>query len=185
MMGTGNELGAQGYAAIADREGIRFNVPPPAGVPNAMMLHVFNINEFAGDVAWIDVRWEGYQHKSAIGDEGDDLLQADDDELFLYIVNWDPVGDPMGAGNPVLHHLDHRQQGGGYVWVKLFQGAYRDYLIESIAFSDKPGGIAGKLDAGEEMARVTVYLRQSPGPTVWWQEQSMEIMSWNIRYYVQ
>ena len=87
----------------------------------------------------------------------------------------------------MLHYLDHREQGGGFIWVKLYQGAYRDYLIQSVGYQDKPGGTDGQFDLGlgEEMVTVRVYLRQSPGPSVWWEEQTMEIMSWSIQYHTQ
>lgn len=178
-------LGGLGYDAISHREGNRYNVPRPAALKNAVLLHQFSINETAAEVARIDVRWEGYQHKRAETADIAFNYQADDDELFLYIMNWTPEGDPMGAGTPVMHILDHREQGGGFIWLKLYQGAFRDYLVRSTAFRDEAGGTDGQLDAGEELATVTVYLRQSPGPSVWWEEQAMEIMSWSIEYYTQ
>jgi hypothetical protein len=150
-----------------------------------MLVHIFDIVERAslGEVARIDVTWEGYQHKRA--ETSDDAFnwQADDDQLFLYILNRDPLG-PI-PGTPVLHYLDHREQGGGFVWVKLYQGAYRDYLIKSIAYEDRNGDGARASDGGEDMVTVTAYLRQSPGPSVWWEEQAMEIMSWSIQYHAQ
>lgn len=179
---------AGNYSSIAEREGQRFDVPAPiGGQPNAMLVHIFDIVESSGEVARIDVRWEGYQHKRAEASDEDWNWQADDDQLFLYILNRDP-GFPAPAGAPgVLHYLDHREQGGGFIWVKLYQGAYRDYLIQSVGYQDKPGGTDGQFDLGlgEEMVTVRVYLRQSPGPSVWWEEQTMEIMSWSIQYHTQ
>jgi len=185
-IGGGTELGNLEYDAISHREGQRFDMQS-AVIPdiNAVLMHVFFINESSADVARIDAVWEGYQHVRAETADPSFNSQADDDELALFIVNWDPAGDPMGAGVPVMHYLDKRQQGAGFVWVKLYQGAYRDYLITSTAYRDKPLGIDGRMDPGEELAVVSVYLRQSPGPSVWWEKQSMEILSWNIDYYAQ
>jgi hypothetical protein len=184
--GTGTALGGPDIEAISHREGQRFDVPSPVGGElNAVLMHIFSGVNNSAEVARIDVRWEGYQHKRAETADAAYNYQADDDELSLFILNWDPDGDPAGAGTPVMHYLDHREQGGGFIWLKLYQGAYRDYLVRSIAFRDQPGGIDGQLDAGEEMALVTTYLRQSPGPSVWWEEQAMEIMSWHIEYYTQ
>jgi hypothetical protein len=189
---TRTPLGPQDYRAISHREGQRFDVPSPAagGDLNALLQHMFQINETSGEVAWINVSWEGYQHKRAETADEDYNWQADDDELFLYMVNWYP-----GAGVPVIHvldhrqqgggFLDHRQQGGGFVWLKLYQGAYRDYLIKSIAYADENDNNDFDPLEDRKLAMVTAYLRQSPGPSVWWEEQSMEILSWNIQYFTQ
>ena len=185
-IGGGIALGGLDVEAISHREGERFDMLS-AVTPdiNAVLMHVFFINESSADVARIDAVWEGYQHVRAETADASFNDQADDDELALFIANWDPAGDPTGAGMPVMHYLDRRQQGAGFVWVKLYQGAYRDYLVTSTAYRDKPLGIDGQMDPGEELAVVSVYLRQSPGPSVWWEKQSMEILSWNIDYYAQ
>ncbi len=184
-LGGALDLGAAGYDNISRREGRRFDVPVPSAEENAVLMHVFAINESSADVKWINVSWEGYQHKRAETADNNYNWQADDDQLYLYIANWDPDGDPEGAGNPVMHILDHRAQGGGFVWVKLYQGAYRDYLVNSIAYEDENDNNDYDPLEDRKLAMVTVYLRQSPGPSVWWEEQSMEILSWNIQYYVE
>jgi hypothetical protein len=49
---------------------------------------------------------------------------------------------------------------------------YREYTITTLA---KRGNT--------DIASITARLRQSPGPLIWWANQNIEIVAWEIRYY--
>lgn len=49
---------------------------------------------------------------------------------------------------------------------------YREYTITTLA---KRGNT--------DIASITARLRQSPGPLIWWANQDIEIVAWEIRYY--
>jgi hypothetical protein len=140
---------------------------------NACLWHMFEIAEDPDEVTRIDVHWEGYQTKVAptftwtfLWWEAAEI--RDDDELYLLMWNYEE--DPDGDGlNGKYHILERKEQDAGYTWVKIFQGGYADYLITSTASKD-----------GEDEVTITCLARQVPGPSVWWEDQLIDILSWNV-----
>jgi hypothetical protein len=135
------------------------------------MWHVFNIQEGKSDaslsqITRIDVHWEGYQTKAATrttwwGSEDN----RDNDELYLLLWNY-------GNTTQCYHILDCKEVDGGYTWVKIEHGSFTDYLITSNSSRD-----------GEDAVTITAYVRQTPGPSIWWEEQSLDILSWNVHIW--
>lgn len=154
---------ATGYPAIEAFDGVRHMVPIPGDdEDSACLWHEFYIpaGVLAEGVTGIDVRWEGYQ---AIAPENPKL---DDDELYLLIWNYNENKYEI---------LDNRMQDAGYTWVKVYQGAAVDYIIISTAYDE---------DAPEtKIVTITAYVRQIPGPTAWWEEQRLEILTWKIDWH--
>ena len=66
--------------------------------------------------------------------------------------------------------------GDDYTWVLVgteYDGqilTYQDYIVTCVA----------KDTNGKTLATITTYLRQTPGPSVWWEEQTVQILSWVI-----
>lgn len=153
---SASELDQAGYDAIEAIDGDRHAVADPGDEDNACLWHEFHIDELPTNVTRIDVRWEGYQAVGA------DKKKVDDDELWLLIWNYE---------YSKYHVLDHHQQDAGYTWVKVFRGACKDYIITSTAIEEE-----------NEIVTITCYARQTPGPSAWWEEQTIEILSWNISW---
>jgi hypothetical protein len=166
-----DRMGGTGYSAspltntsaIEAFDGVRHMVVDPGDDDNACLWHEFYIDEDPNDVTRIDVRWEGYQARTVEG-------KADDDELYLLL--WSYV---ESGGDNKYHILDNRQQDAGYTWVKVYQGAAVDYIIISTAYDE---------DAPDTpIVTITAYVRQLPGPTAWWEEQRLEILTWKIDWH--
>jgi len=157
-----SQLDNAGYDAIEAFEGIRHIVDPPAPEnQNTCLWHEFYIDENPADVTRIDVRWEGYQ---AIASEAP--KSADDDQLYLLIWQYG------GSGSNQYQVLDNRIQDAGYTWVRVYQGAAVDYIITSTAYAEG--------DPDTKVLTITSYVRQVPGATVWWEDQTIQLLSWNI-----
>lgn len=145
-----------GYPAIEAFDGVRHTVADPGDGDNACLWHEFYITETPADVTRIDVRWEGYQAKHR--------PPKDDGKLWLLIWNY---------YYSKYHVLEAREQDAGYTWVKVYRGACKDYIITSTAIDKE----------GNDIVTITCYARQIPGPSAWWEEQAMEILSWNIEWH--
>jgi hypothetical protein len=172
------ELDTGNYSRISAADGNRRLAtydPRLVGQNNSCMWHVFRIPEGnsalnQSKISKIEVHWEGYQTKAAPRQRWwsstDD--NRDDDELYLLLWNYGTTAAPVNK----YHILARKQQDAGYTWVKIAQGGYADYLITSTSSRD-----------GEDAITITCYIRQTPGPSLWWEEQSLEILSWNVQIH--
>ena len=157
-----SEMTDSDYEYIAQWQGKRHHVAHAGGGENACTWHQFQIDmqdyteTLAGNVSSMDLRWYGYQHKAA--------ESADNDPMWFMIWN---------DQRSFYHILDGREQHAGYSWVKVYQGASKDYLFTSTA-----------TDADDNpVVTITCYLRQTPGPSAWWEEQTMDMLSWNVIWH--
>lgn len=155
------ELDDAGYDAIEAFEGVRHMVPPAPLTENTCLWHEFHINETPAEVTRIDVRWEGYQARAA------EYRKQDLDTDELYLLAWNYTGNKYDI-------LDNRMQDAGYTWVKVYQGACKDYIITSTAYAEDDTLLTNPI------VTIKAYVRQVPGPSLWWEEQRIEILSWNI-----
>jgi len=68
--------------------------------------------------------------------------------------------------------------GNGDTWVKIGKQVggqvylYQDYTITATAKKNN-----------QNILSITACIRQTPGPLAWWKEQTVEIPSWQIKYY--
>ena len=65
-----------------------------------------------------------------------------------------------------------------YTWVSIGNSSggqvlqYQDYTITTTASLHNA-----------KIASITVCVRQTPGPLIWWQHQSLAVVSWTVKYY--
>ena len=176
-----SELTDEQYEYINASDGNRLMVPNPVNSSdkNACLWHMLEIDEDPADVTKIAVHWEGYQTKAPPVLSWGILWftnpqLADDDELYLLMWNYEEDGGASATDgiDGKYHILERKQSDAGYTWVRISQGGYADYLITSTASKD-----------GEEEVRITCYVRQVPGPSIWWERQAIDILSWNVHLH--
>jgi len=176
-----SELTDERYMLINSSDGNRILAGDPVldGERNACLWHIFTIDEDPDEVIQIDIHWEGYQAKASPTFSWSFLWWSsseirDDDELYLLMWNYEEDGgaDPNDGLDGKYHMLERKEQDAGYTWVKILQGGYADYLVTSTSSRD-----------GEDEVTVTAYVRQVPGPSVWWEEQIVDILSWNVHIH--
>ena len=163
------------YSKIAAPDGNRMLGYPatPPTYKNSCLWHVFNIPEgrdatSRSKITSIDVHWEGYQTKAPdmytfVGDDDN----RDDDELYLLL--WNYRDTYSSTPRPRYHILAKKQVDAGRTWVKIEQGGYEDYIITSTSSRD-----------GEDAVTITCYVRLTPGTSKWWEEQGLDVLSWNV-----
>ncbi len=178
-----SEMTNDQYLNISAADGARVMAtdPRPVNKKNACTWHVFTIDENPSDVIQLDIHWEGYQTRAAPAFlwYGTVEIQDDDD---LYLLMWNYAEDANSDGLDGKYHiLDKKQANAGFTWIKIAQGGYADYLITSTSYKDENDNDA--IDEGEEVVMVTCYLIQVPGPSIWWEEQYIDIVSWNVHLY--
>lgn len=181
-----SELSAANYSAISSADGIRKLAtydPRNVSMNNSCMWYVFNVPEGRSalnlsNVVQIDVHWEGYQTKSAACWswswwflELGCVETTDNDSLSMMMWNYYEDTNKDGL-NGKYHLLDRKINDAGLTWVKLVQGGYMDYLITSTSSK-----------GGEPAVTITSYVRQVPGPALWSEPQSLDILSWNVHIY--
>lgn len=171
------ELDDGNYSKISAPDGNRMLATyNPRPYNNSCMWYVFNVPEgrsgpSRNQVTRIDVHWEGYQTKAPASHtwwEGNED-NRDNDALYLLLWNYQNTAN---TSDDRYHILSRKQVDAGNTWVKIEQGGYADYLITSTSSRD-----------GKNAVTINCYIRQTPGPSAWWEEQSLEILSWNVHIW--